>query len=165
MNPDSQPTAAPAAPQNLVAELTPDPSLRSVALAGAVREMGKAKTIGAQGCHDLVRKIRALFPELMQIRGDHDALVAKRQEQIEALGPFLFAIRPFVEDGPDSPLGLEEETKNNVLDESARQMWELAVTEQGIESLRARENSLRDLIMNSVSPEHLPLVRWALSQA
>jgi hypothetical protein len=44
-------------------------------------------------------------------------------------------------------------------------MWEISVTEQQIESYRAQEVALRDQIISSVTPEHLPLIRWALAQA
>ena len=44
-------------------------------------------------------------------------------------------------------------------------MWEISVTEQLIERYRVQEQGLRDEILASVNPEHLPLIRWALAQA
>ena len=41
-------------------------------LAGAVRDLG-VKGTESEDHSSLVRKIRALFPELMQLRGDQDA--------------------------------------------------------------------------------------------
>jgi hypothetical protein len=134
------------------------------ALAGAVRALGSTDSIKANGCTSLIRKIRALFPELMQLRGDYDVAVEIRDRQIAELTPLLLSspIDPLV-DRPASETG--RAAHGNPLDEIAHRMWEISVTEQQVESLRAQETALRDEILSSVSPEHLPLVRWALSQA
>ncbi len=136
------------------------------ALAGAVRDLGNADSIKANGCTSLVRKIRALFPELMQLRGDHDATIELRNRQAAELTPYLLGTNVLVDkkDQGDSD-GSGRAAHDNPLDEVARRMWEISVTEQQIETYRAQEQGLRDQILASVNPEHLPLIRWALSQA
>ena len=57
-------------------------------LAGAVRDLGSSGE-ESENLSSLVRKIRALFPELMQLRGDQDATVELRDRQIHELSPYL----------------------------------------------------------------------------
>jgi hypothetical protein len=165
MNAHSAPhsTTAGDAPK-LAPALPLDRARTNAALAGAVRELGSADAIRANGCNSLVRKIRALFPELMQLRGDHDAAVALRDRQVAELTPLLLSSPPDpVADRPAAQSG--RKAHGHPLDEIAHRMWEISVTEQNIQSLHAQENTLRIEILSSVNPEHLPLVRWALAQA
>ena len=60
---------------------------------------------------------------------------------------------------------IQEKSRDELIDESVRLMWELSETERELESLQARETALRDEILSSVRAEHLALVRWALTQA
>lgn len=148
----------------LVAPLALDGARARAELAGAVRDLGPAHRIRANGGTALIRKVRCLFPELMQIRGDHDAAVEIRDKQVADLTPLLLSSPPDpVADQPAGETG--RAAHGHPLDEIAHRMWEISVTEQQIETLRARESALRDQILSSVNPEHLPLVRWALSQA
>lgn len=166
MNPSSASNHPSFDAPNLVTPLPEDRARATEALAGAVRDLGSANTIRANGCTSLVRKIRALFPELMQLRGDHDATLALRDQQVQELAPLLLG-SPSAGSKMVSLAqgGKERAPHENSLDEIARRMWEISVTEQLIESYRAQESALRDQILSSVSPEHLPMVRWALAQA
>lgn len=159
------PTSASESSQNLASPLPLDQNRASEALAGAVRDLGNTGSIKTKGCGTLVRKLRALFPELMQLRGDHDAMIEIRDRQVSELAPYLLgtsALSPESQGDSDSSGRAPHE---NPLDEVARRMWEISVTEQQIESFRSQETALRDQILSTVSPEHLPLVKWALSQA
>jgi hypothetical protein len=101
----------------------------------------------------------------MQLRGDQDAIVEVRNRQVAELTPYLLgtnALDPKREGDSD---GSDRAAHDNPLDEVARRMWEISVTEQQIETFRAQEQTLRDQILSTVSPEHLPLIRWALAQA
>ena len=164
MNSNSAPELPGFDAQKLVTPLPLDRARTKAALAGAVRDLGSADSIKANGCHSLVRKIRSLFPELMQLRGDHDAAVEIRDKQVAELTPLLMsAPGDDVADRPAEETG--RAAHGNPLDEIAHRMWEISVTEQQIENLQAQETSLRNQILSSVSAEHLPLVRWALGQA
>jgi len=165
MNPYSASDSPSFESQKLVTPLPEERARATEALAGAVRDLGKAGSIKAHGCSSLVRKIRSLFPELMQLRGDQDAIVEVRNRQVAELTPYLLgtnALDPKQEGDSD---GLDRAAHDNPLDEVARRMWEISVTEQQIEMFRAQEQTLRDQILSTVSPEHLPLIRWALAQA
>lgn len=133
-------------------------------LAGAVRDLGSSGEESAN-LSSLVRKIRALFPELMQLRGDHDATLELRDRQLKELAPYLLGTNTFMGGSAPEKEAFEPEPLENPLDEVARRMWEISVTEQTIERYKAQEQAFRDEILASVSPEHLPMVRWALSQA
>ena len=133
-------------------------------LAGAVRDLGSSGE-ESQNLSSLVRKIRALFPELMQLRGDHDATLELRDRQLKELSPFLLGTNTFMGGSAPEKEDLGPEPLKNPLDEVARRMWEISVTEQTIERYKAQEQAFRDEILASVSPEHLPMIRWALSQA
>ena len=131
-------------------------------LAVAVRDLGDAESIRANGCGSLVRKIRGLFPELMLLRGDQDATVELRDRQVAELTPYLLGTNALR--GQERG-GAGRAPHKNPLDEIARRMWEISVTEQLIERYNAQEQAFRDEILSSVSPAHLPLIRWALTQA
>ena len=133
-------------------------------LAGAVRDLGSSGE-ESQNLSSLVRKIRALFPELMQLRGDQDATVELRDRQIHELSPYLLGTNTLIGGSTSENEGSGAEPLENPLDEVARRMWEISVTEQTIERYKAQEQAFRDEILASVSAEHLPMVRWALSQA
>lgn len=133
-------------------------------LAGAVRDLGSSGE-ESENLSSLVRKIRALFPELMQLRGDQDATVELRDRQIHELSPYLLGTNTLIGGSAPENEGSGAETLENPLDEVARRMWEISVTEQTIERYKAQEQAFRDEILASVSAEHLPMVRWALSQA
>ncbi len=160
-------SSSPADSPSETPELIPLPTDRArvTELAGAVRDLGDAGSIRTNDCTGLVRKIRSLFPELMQLRGDHDATVALRDRQVAGLTPYLLGTNAL----EGSSRGDSDESgraaHENPLDEVTRRMWEISVTEQQIESYRAQEQSLRDAILSSISAEHLPLIRWALAQA
>jgi hypothetical protein len=144
----------------------PDERARATeALAGAVRDLGNADSIKANGCSSLVRKIRSLFPELMQLGGDHDATIELRDRQVADLTPYLLGTNALESKSEGDSDGSGRAAHDNPLDEVARRMWEISVTEQQIESYRAQEVALRDQIISSVTPEHVPLIRWALAQA
>jgi hypothetical protein len=165
MNPYSASDSPSFDSQNLVTPLPEERARATEALAGAVRDLGNAGSIKAHDCSSLVRKIRSLFPELMQLRGDQDAIVEVRNRQVAELTPYLLgtnALDPKREGDSD---GSNRAAHDNPLDEVARRMWEISVTEQQIETFRAQEQTLRDQILSTVSPEHLPLIRWALAQA
>ena len=134
-------------------------------LAVAVRDLGDAASIRANGCGSLIRKIRGLFPELMMLRGDHDASVALRDRQVTELAPYLLGTNALEGEKKAKSNDSSRGTHKNPLDEVARRMWEISVTEQLIERYRVQEQGLRDEILASVNPEHLPLIRWALAQA
>ncbi len=134
-------------------------------LAVAVRDLGDAESIRANGCGSLIRKIRGLFPELMMLRGDHDASVALRDRQVTELAPYLLGTNTLDATRKAESKNPDRGTHANPLDEVARRMWEISVTEQLIERYRVQEQSLRDEILASVNPAHLPLIRWALNQA
>lgn len=162
----SSPSAAnsPSDAQELVS--LPEDRVRATeALAGAVRDLGNANRIKTNGCTSLVRKIRSLFPELMQLRGDHDAAIEIRNRQVAELTPYLLGSNVLESKSDGNSDGSGRAAHDNPLDEVARRMWEISVTEQQIETYRAQEQGLRDQILASVNPEHLPLIRWALSQA
>ncbi|MBJ06324.1 MAG: hypothetical protein CMO40_04285 [Verrucomicrobiaceae bacterium] len=148
-------------------ELIPLPTERArvTELTGAVRDLGDAASIENNGCSALVRKIRLLFPELMQLRGDQDATIELRDRQVAGLTPFLLGTNVLEGDSQGARDKSEREPHENPLDEVTRRMWEISVTEQQIESYRAQEQSMRDTILASVSAEHVPLIRWALTQA
>ena len=133
-------------------------------LAGAVRDLGSGGE-ESENLSSLVRKIRALFPELMQLRGDQDATVELRDRQIHELSPYLLGTNTLIGGSTPENEGSGAEPLENPLDEVARRMWEISVTEQTIERYKAQEQAFRDEILASVSAEHLPMVRWALSQA
>ena len=133
-------------------------------LAGAVRDLGSSGE-ESENLSSLVRKIRALFPELMQLRGDQDATVELRDRQIHELSPYLLGTNTLIGGSAPENECSGAETLENPLDEVARRMWEISVTEQTIERYKAQEQAFRDEILASVSAEHLPMVRWALSQA
>ena len=133
-------------------------------LAGAVRDLGSSGE-ESENLSSLVRKIRALFPELMQLRGDQDATVELRDRQIHELSPYLLGTNTLIGGSTSENEGSGAEPLENPLDEVARRMWEISVTEQTIERYKAQEQAFRDEILASVSAEHLPMVRWALSQA
>tara|TARA_B100000902_G_scaffold396284_1_gene456898 strand:- start:910 stop:1398 length:489 start_codon:yes stop_codon:yes gene_type:complete len=133
-------------------------------LAGAVRDLGSSGE-DSENLSSLVRKIRALFPELMQLRGDQDATVELRDRQIHELSPYLLGTNTLIGGSTPENEGSGAEPLENPLDEVARRMWEISVTEQTIERYKAQEQAFRDEILASVSAEHLPMVRWALSQA
>jgi len=133
-------------------------------LAGAVRDLGTRGT-ESEDLSCLVRKIRALFPELMELRGDQDATVELRDRQINELAPFLLGTNILTGNAASENVLSGPEPLENPLDEVARRMWEISVTEQTIERYKAQEHAFRDEILASVSAEHLPMVRWALSQA
>ncbi|MAT31478.1 MAG: hypothetical protein CMP29_06800 [Roseibacillus sp.] len=133
-------------------------------LAGAVRDLGSSGE-ESENLSSLVRKIRALFPELMQLRGDQDATVELRDRQIHELSPYLLGTNTLIGGSAPENEGSGAEPLENPLDEVARRMWEISVTEQTIERYKAQEQAFRDEILASVSAEHLPMVRWALSQA
>lgn len=133
-------------------------------LAGAVRDLGSSGE-ESENLSSLVRKIRALFPELMQLRGDQDATVELRDRQIHELSPYLLGTNTLMGGSTPENEGSGAEPLENPLDEVARRMWEISVTEQTIERYKAQEQAFRDEILASVSAEHLPMVRWALSQA
>ncbi len=133
-------------------------------LAGAVRDLGSSGE-ESENLSSLVRKIRALFPELMQLRGDQDATVELRDRQIHELSPYLLGTNTLIGGSTPENKGSGAEPLENPLDEVARRMWEISVTEQTIERYKAQEQAFRDEILASVSAEHLPMVRWALSQA
>ncbi|MEO1825951.1 MAG: hypothetical protein ABGZ31_09585 [Roseibacillus sp.] len=133
-------------------------------LAGAVRDLGSSGE-ESENLSSLVRKIRALFPELMQLRGDQDATVELRDRQIHELSPYLLGTNTLIGGSTPENEGSGAEPLENPLDEVARRMWEISVTEQTIERYKAQEQAFRDEILASVSAEHLPMVRWALSQA
>tara|TARA_B100000900_G_scaffold27952_1_gene21550 strand:- start:163 stop:651 length:489 start_codon:yes stop_codon:yes gene_type:complete len=133
-------------------------------LAGAVRDLGSSGE-DSENLSSLVRKIRALFPELMQLRGDQDATVELRDRQIHELSPYLLGTNTLIGGSAPENEGSGAEPLENPLDEVARRMWEISVTEQTIERYKAQEQAFRDEILASVSAEHLPMVRWALSQA
>ena len=133
-------------------------------LAGAVRDLGSGGE-ESENLSSLVRKIRALFPELMQLRGDQDATVELRDRQIHELSPYLLGTNTLIGGSAPENEGFGAEPLENPLDEVARRMWEISVTEQTIERYKAQEQAFRDEILASVSAEHLPMVRWALSQA
>jgi hypothetical protein len=133
-------------------------------LAGAVRDLGSSGE-ESENLSSLVRKIRALFPELMQLRGDQDATVELRDRQIHELSPYLLGTNTLIDGSAPENGGSGAEPLENPLDEVARRMWEISVTEQTIERYKAQEQAFRDEILASVSAEHLPMVRWALSQA
>ena len=137
---------------------------RSRALAGAVRDLA-GKDLGPDTRNALVRKVRSLFPELMELKGDQDAEEERKGQQIQQLGPFLKGMGPFLEAGGTAPTKGSEEAHNTMIDLSARLMWELSETERKLEAFKTRETALRGQILGSVRPEHLPLVRWALDQA
>lgn len=164
MNSSSAPELPGFDAQKLATPLPLDRDRTHAALAGAVRDLGSTNSIKANGCTALVRKIRALFPELMQLRGDHDAAVEIRDRQVGELAPLLMSspMDPVV-DRPAEETG--RAAHGNPLDEIAHRMWEISVTEKQIEDLSAQETALRNQILSSVSAEHLPLVRWALAQA
>ncbi|MCH2063885.1 MAG: hypothetical protein MK194_09185 [Roseibacillus sp.] len=134
-------------------------------LAVAVRDLGDAESIRANGCSSLIRKIRGLFPELMMLRGDHDASVALRDRQVAELAPYLLGTNALKRGKKAESSNSSRAAHKSPLDEVARRMWEISVTEQLIERYRAQEQGLRDEILASVNPEHLPLIRWALAQA
>lgn len=134
-------------------------------LAVAVRDLGDAESIRTNGCGSLVRKIRGLFPELMLLRGDQDATVELRDRQVAELAPYLLGTNALRGEERADSGGSGRATHKNPLDEIARRMWEISVTEQLIERCHAQEQAFRDEILSSVSPEHLPLIRWALTQA
>lgn len=159
------PTSASESSQNLAPTLPLDQNRASEAIAGAVRDLGNTGSIKSKGCSTLVRKIRALFPELMQLRGDHDAMIVIRDRQVRELAPYLLGTSALAPDNKGDSDGSGRAPHDNPLDEVARRMWEISVTEQQIESFRSQETALRDQILSTVSPEHLPLVKWALSQA
>ena len=148
-------------------ELIPLPTDRArvTELTGAVRDLGDAASIKNNGCSALVRKIRTLFPELMQLRGDHDATVELRDRQVAGLTPYLLGTNVLDGEAEGNSDDSGRAAHENPLDEVTRRMWEISVTEQQIESFRAKEQSLRDTILSSISAEHLPLIRWALAQA
>ena len=133
-------------------------------LAGAVRDLGSSGE-ESENLSSLVRKIRALFPELMKLRGDQDATVELRDRQIHELSPYLLGTNTLIGGSTSENEGSGAEPLENPLDEVARRMWEISVTEQTIERYKAQEQAFRDEILASVSAEHLPMVRWALSQA
>ena len=133
-------------------------------LAGAVRDLGSSGE-ESENLSSLVRKLRALFPELMQLRGDQDATVELRDRQIHELSPYLLGTNTLIGGSAPENEGSGPEPLENPLDEVARRMWEISVTEQTIERYKAQEQAFRDEILASVSAEHLPMVRWALSQA
>ncbi len=133
-------------------------------LAGAVRDLGSSGE-ESENLSSLVRKIRALFPELMQLRGDQDATVELRDRQIHELSPYLLGTNILIGGSAPENEGSGAEPLENPLDEVARRMWEISITEQTIERYKAQEQAFRDEILASVSAEHLPMVRWALSQA
>ena len=133
-------------------------------LAGAVRDLGSSGE-ESENLSSLVRKIRALFPELMQLRGDQDATVELRDRQIHELSPYLLGTNTLIGGSAPENEGSGAEPLENPLDEVARRMWEISVPEQTIERYKAQEQAFRDEILASVSAEHLPMVRWALSQA
>ena len=133
-------------------------------LAGAVRDLGSSGE-ESENLSSLVRKIRALFPELMQLRGDQDATVELRDRQIHELSPYLLGTNILIGGSAPENEGSGAEPLEKHLDEVARRMWEISVTEQTIERYKAQEQAFRDEILASVSAEHLPMVRWALSQA
>lgn len=133
-------------------------------LAGAVRDLGSSGE-ESENLSSLVRKIRALFPELMQLRGDQDATVELRDRQIHELSPYLLGTNTLIGGSAPENEGSGAEPLENPLDEVARRMWEISITEQTIERYKAQEQAFRDEILASVSAEHLPMVRWALSQA
>jgi len=151
--------------QKLVTPLPEDRARATEALVGAVRELGSAGTIKANGCNSLVRKMRSLFPEMMRLRGDRDAMVAIRDHQVAALTPFLMGTNALGPKNEGNSDGTGRAAHDSPLDEVARRMWEISVSEQQIESYRAQEAALRDQILCTVSPEHLPLIRWAIAQA
>ena len=134
-------------------------------LAVAVRDLGNAEAIKSSGCSSLVRKIRSLFPELMQLRGDQDATVELRDRQVTELAPYLLGTNALSGEKSTNNDYSCRETHNKPIDEVAHRMWEIAVTEQMIERYKAQEQALRDEILAFVTPEHLPLIRWALDQA
>jgi hypothetical protein len=151
--------------QKLATPLPEDRARATEALAGAVRDLGNADSIKANGCSSLVRKIRSLFPELMKLGGDHDATIELRDRQVAELTPYLLGTNVLEPKSEGDSDGSGRAAHDNPLDEVARRMWEISVTEQQIESYRAQEVALRDQIISSVNPEHLPLIRWALAQA
>lgn len=151
--------------QKLATPLPDDRTRATEALAGAVRDLGNTDAIKANGCTSLVRKIRSLFPELMQLAGDHDASVELRNRQVSELTPYLLGTNVLDPKNEGDSDGSGRAPHENPLDEVARRMWEISVTEQQIETFRAKETAMRDQILSSVTPEHLPLIRWALAQA
>ncbi len=133
-------------------------------LAGAVQDLG-IRGAEPDNHGSLVRKIRALFPELMQLRGDQDATAELRDRQVNELAPYLLGTNSLMEDESFEDSRPKPKPLKNPLDEVARRMWEISVTEQTLERYKAQEQAFRDEILASVRPEHLPVVRWALSQA
>ena len=131
----------------------------------AVRDLGDAEAIKSTGCSSLIRKIRALFPELMQLRGDQDATIELRDRQVTELAPYLLGTNALTREKSTKNDYSDRESHKNPIDEVAHRMWEIAVTEQMLERYKAQEQSLRDEILASVNPEHLSLIRWALDQA
>ena len=150
---------------NKLVSLPADQARVTEELAVAVRDLGNAQSIRANGGGSLIRKIRGLFPELMMLRGDHDAAVELRDRQVAELAPYLLGTNVLDRKNKDLSSNTARETHENPLDEVARRMWEISVTEQLIERYRVQEQSFRDEILASVNPEHLPLIRWALAQA
>ena len=88
-----------------------------------------------------------------------------RDRQIHELSPYLLGTNTLIGGSAPENEGSGAEPLENPLDEVARRMWEISVTEQTIERYKAQEQAFRDEILASVSAEHLPMVRWALSQA
>ena len=90
-------------------------------LAGAVRDLGSGGE-ESENLSSLVRKIRALFPELMQLRGDQDATVELRDRQIHELSPYLLGTNTLIGGSAPENEGSGAEPLENPLDEVARRI-------------------------------------------
>ena len=82
-------------------------SRKSRALTGAVRKLADRK-LGPDVRNELVRMIRRLFPELMELRGAHDAAIERKDRQVGELGPFLKKLRPLLDAGGTAPAALAD---------------------------------------------------------
>ena len=87
------------------------------------------------------------------------------RDRVNELAPYLLGTNSLMEDESFEDSRPNPKPLKNPLDEVARRMWEISVTEQTLERYKAQEQAFRDEILASVRPEHLPVVRWALSQA
>ncbi len=164
MSKDEQQEFAFGGEQELAGAILPECGPRSSALRGAVQELA-GQGLGPDVRNALVRKLRALFPELMELRGEFEAATELKNRQIRELGPFLESLRPMLEAGGASPMDGPLKAHHNLVDLSARLMWNLSETERKIETLQAREVALRERILSLVRPDLAPLVKWALAQA
>lgn len=109
----------------------------------------------------LVSLVRQSFPEFTRAKQSLTAAQERQMSQVQRLGPELLTNASFLTD-PDAS------KQNEIIDESARIMWELSRIDEQIEALQERINLLQHQIITWVKwdePNNARLVRWALERA